>query len=81
LPIAKLSAATADPAPVAVAERAPEQESVNLPGWNPDRRLLVMRLASRGKKADQIAAALRIPQQEVEQFLEANHLAPRHSAD
>jgi hypothetical protein len=81
LPIAKLSAATIETASVAVAERAPEPESVNLAGWNPDRRLLVMRLASRGKKADQIGAALRIPQQEVDQFLEANNLAPRHSAD
>jgi len=56
-------------------------ESVNLAGWNPDRRLLVMRLASRGKKADQIAAALRIPQQEADQFLKANKLARSHSAD
>ena len=42
--------------------------------WNPDRRLLVVRLASRGQLPEQIAAALRIPEQEVEQFLEANSL-------
>ena len=46
------------------------------PQWNPDRRLLVMRLASRGKQPDQIAAALRIPQEEVELFLEVNRLVP-----
>lgn len=48
----------------------------SLTQWNPDRRLLVMRLASRGKTADQIAAALRIPQEEVELFLEVNRLVP-----
>ena len=46
------------------------------PAWNPDRRLLVMRLASRGEKPDQIAAALRIPEDEVEHFLQSNRLAP-----
>lgn len=43
-------------------------------GWNPDRRLLVVRLSSRGKSASQIAAALRIPEEEVETFLHVNKL-------
>ena len=43
-------------------------------GWNPDRRLLVVRLSSRGKSAGQIAAALRIPEDEVETFLNVNKL-------
>ena len=42
--------------------------------WNPDRRLLVMRLAARGNRADQIAAALRIPLEEIELFLKLNKL-------
>lgn len=42
--------------------------------WNPDRRLLVMRLAARGNRADQIAAALRIPLEEIELFLKINKL-------
>jgi hypothetical protein len=44
--------------------------------WSPDRRLLVMRLAGRGRNPDQIAAALQIPQEEVEKFLEVNQLVP-----
>lgn len=42
--------------------------------WTPDRRLLVMRLAARGNRADQIAAALRIPLEEIELFLKINKL-------
>ena len=45
-------------------------------GWNADRRLLVMRLSSRGKSPSQIAAALRIPEDEVDLFLQVNKLVP-----
>lgn len=50
--------------------------ATDLPEWNPDRRLLVTRLLGRGKNAEQIAAALRIPLREVDEFLEANRLMP-----
>ncbi len=53
-----------------------ESASGDETGWNPDRRLLVVRLSSRGKSASQIAAALRIPEEEVETFLHVNKLVP-----
>ena len=81
--LAMLSAATA------AAERQPivrppnaglETQIATTAGldWNPDRRLLVTRLASRGQQPEQIAAALRIPEREVEQFLDANQVLSRN---
>ncbi len=82
LPLVDLAAATGVNGPPVHPEEPPRREPdpaepANGPAWNPDRRLLVMRLASRGRNAEQIAAALRIPQEEVELFLEANKLVAR----
>ena len=76
-PLAMLAAAmaAAEPPPIIGASLAADLAAgLN---WNPDRRLLVMRLASRGQKPEQIAAALRIPEDQVEQFLAANQLLPK----
>ncbi len=75
-PLANLSAATIAADDPAEPTLDPAVAAANLMGWHPDRRLLVMRLASRGRTPDQIASALRIPQQEVQEFLESNHLLP-----
>lgn len=86
LPLVELAAATAEPnaSPLTAGARTPVveplPEAAAGPAWNPDRRLLVTRLASRGRSAEQIAAALRIPQDEVEQFLEANQLVARRTS-
>ena len=73
LALAKLAVATNGARPPSLVE-SPPGSAPSSPAWHPDRKLLVMRLASRGKEPDQIAAALHIPQAEVEEFLEFNRL-------
>ena len=63
------------PAPVGKAAEA-SGNGVDAAGWNADRRVLVMRLSSRGKSPSQIAAALRIPEDEVDLFLHVNKPVP-----
>lgn len=79
LPLTRLVAATAShkslPPPAGEIAEASSSSSDD-PSWNPDRRLLVMRLSSRGKSPSQIAAALRIPEDEVDVFLHVNKLVP-----
>ena len=62
------------PPPVGEAAQASGNRGGDDAGWNPDRRLLVMRLSSRGQSPSQIAAALRIPEVEVDCFLQVNKL-------
>lgn len=68
------AADTQSAAAVAISCPEPSTGGTTRLDWHPDRRLLVMRLASRGQLPEQIAAALRIPEREVEEFLEANQL-------
>jgi hypothetical protein len=77
IPLAQLSAATADPPHTE--EIDPPPGPVAPPSWHPDRRLLVMRLASRGRNAEQIASALHIPEDEVQQFLESSRLMAKRT--
>lgn len=70
------AADTQSPAGVTISCPEPATGGARL-DWHPDRRLLVMRLASRGQVPEQIAAALRIPEREVEEFLEANQLSAK----
>lgn len=79
--IAQLAAATTSAAQSNRAVVLPADPPAAEPGphdlatrWNPDRRLLVMRLSARGNRPDQIAAALRIPLEEIELFLKLNKL-------
>lgn len=62
------------PPPLPPPAPAPLPDATIASRWTPERRLLVMRLAARGNPPDQIAAALRIPRQEIDLFIRLNGL-------